>query len=107
MSVVVFAGPLEAPAELSVSDMESTSVTVNWHPVPRSSIMGELKEYKVMVTAIWQVTWLDIFVCLFTGVGLVWFLFDDAYHLAYQLRSSTQRTAETQTAFQIQLSGLH
>ncbi|XP_031421988.1 neurofascin [Clupea harengus] len=53
--------PLEAPAELSVSDMESTSVTVNWHPVPRSSIMGELKEYKVYY---WretsQLPWLSV-----------------------------------------------
>ncbi|KAL2104019.1 hypothetical protein ACEWY4_000887 [Coilia grayii] len=53
--------PLEAPLELSVSDIESTSVTVSWQPVAHSSIMGELKEYKVYY---WressQLPWLSV-----------------------------------------------
>lgn len=40
-------GPLTAPLNLRVSDIESTQVTLHWDPVTRSSIMGELKEYKV------------------------------------------------------------
>ncbi|XP_030622914.1 neurofascin [Chanos chanos] len=39
--------PSAAPTELRVSDIESTKLTVHWHPVAHSSIMGELKEYKV------------------------------------------------------------
>ncbi|KAF3697150.1 Neurofascin Precursor [Channa argus] len=39
--------PLTAPLNLRVSNIESTHVTVHWDPVARSSIMGELKEYKV------------------------------------------------------------
>lgn len=44
-------GPLTAPLNLRVSDIESTQVTVHWDPVSRSSIMGELKEYKVCMIA--------------------------------------------------------
>lgn len=40
-------GPLTAPLNLRVSDIESNQVTVHWDPVSRNSIMGELKEYKV------------------------------------------------------------
>lgn len=40
-------GPLTAPLNLRVSDIESTQVTVHWDPVVRNTIMGELKEYKV------------------------------------------------------------
>lgn len=40
-------GPIAAPLNLRVSDIENTQVTVHWDPVERSSIMGELKEYKV------------------------------------------------------------
>ncbi|XP_076022370.1 neurofascin [Genypterus blacodes] len=39
--------PMEAPLNLRVSDIESSQVTLHWEPVTRSSIMGELKEYKV------------------------------------------------------------
>lgn len=42
-------GPLTAPLNLRVSDIESNQVTVHWDPVARNSIMGELKEYKVCV----------------------------------------------------------
>lgn len=40
-------GPLTAPLNLRVSDIESNQVTVHWDPVSHDSIMGELKEYKV------------------------------------------------------------
>ncbi|KAM3872001.1 neurofascin [Diretmus argenteus] len=53
--------PLTAPLNLRVSDIESTEVTVHWDPVSRSSIMGELKEYKVYF---WrdssQLRWLSV-----------------------------------------------
>uniref|UniRef100_A0A672Y5V4 Neural cell adhesion molecule L1 n=1 Tax=Sphaeramia orbicularis TaxID=375764 RepID=A0A672Y5V4_9TELE len=39
--------PTTAPLNLRVSDIESTQVTVHWDPVPRGSLMGELREYKV------------------------------------------------------------
>ncbi|XP_029013317.1 neurofascin isoform X2 [Betta splendens] len=39
--------PLSAPLNLRVSDIQSTEVTVHWDPVTRSSIMGDLKEYKL------------------------------------------------------------
>ncbi|KAJ8377688.1 hypothetical protein AAFF_G00254690 [Aldrovandia affinis] len=39
--------PLAAPTNVRVSHTESTKATVHWTPVPQSSIMGELKEYKV------------------------------------------------------------
>ncbi|XP_056304719.1 neurofascin isoform X2 [Danio aesculapii] len=39
--------PVAAPSELSVSDIESTTLTVHWEPVARADIMGEIKEYKV------------------------------------------------------------
>lgn len=62
--VIAYSGedrPLEAPLDLEVSDIESTSVTVHWLPVPASSIMGELKEYKVYY---WressQLPWLSV-----------------------------------------------
>ena len=46
-AVSVFPGPMIAPLNLRVSDIESTQVTVHWDSVARESIMGELKEYKV------------------------------------------------------------
>ncbi|XP_039507868.1 neurofascin isoform X2 [Pimephales promelas] len=39
--------PVAAPSDLSVSDIESTTLTVHWEPVARADIMGEIKEYKV------------------------------------------------------------
>uniref|UniRef100_A0A4W5LLT9 Neural cell adhesion molecule L1 n=1 Tax=Hucho hucho TaxID=62062 RepID=A0A4W5LLT9_9TELE len=39
--------PTAAPLNLRVSRIEATKVTVHWDPVARSSIMGELKEYKL------------------------------------------------------------
>ncbi|RXN11274.1 neurofascin-like isoform X1 [Labeo rohita] len=39
--------PVAAPTDLSVSDIESTKLTVHWEPVARVDIMGEIKEYKV------------------------------------------------------------
>uniref|UniRef100_A0A3B4AK83 Neurofascin n=1 Tax=Periophthalmus magnuspinnatus TaxID=409849 RepID=A0A3B4AK83_9GOBI len=39
--------PVAAPLNLRVSDIESTQVTLHWDTVDKSSIMGELKEYKV------------------------------------------------------------
>ncbi|XP_062870965.1 neurofascin [Trichomycterus rosablanca] len=39
--------PTAAPTDLRVSDVESTKLTVHWQPVPRASIMGEIKEYTV------------------------------------------------------------
>lgn len=59
-------GPLTAPLNLRVSDIESNQVTVHWDPVSRNSIMGELKEYKVCVPACWVLdnddAWIS-FVC--------------------------------------------
>ncbi|KAJ8265110.1 hypothetical protein COCON_G00142090 [Conger conger] len=40
-------GPLTAPTNVRISKTESTEATVHWTPVPQSSIMGALKEYKV------------------------------------------------------------
>ncbi|XP_059396988.1 neurofascin-like isoform X3 [Carassius carassius] len=40
-------GPVAAPSDLSVSDIESTKLIVHWDPVARADIMGEIKEYKV------------------------------------------------------------
>lgn len=40
-------GPVSAPQNLRLSDIQGTQVTLHWDPVRRSSIMGELKEYKV------------------------------------------------------------
>ncbi|KAM9786232.1 neurofascin [Neosynchiropus ocellatus] len=48
--VIGFSGedrPVTAPLNLRVSDIQSTQVTVHWDPVTRTSIMGELKQYKV------------------------------------------------------------
>uniref|UniRef100_A0AAR2LSW4 Neurofascin n=1 Tax=Pygocentrus nattereri TaxID=42514 RepID=A0AAR2LSW4_PYGNA len=48
--VIGFSGedrPTVAPTDLRVSDVESTKLTVHWQPVPRASIMGEIKEYTV------------------------------------------------------------
>ncbi|XP_066529314.1 neurofascin isoform X2 [Hoplias malabaricus] len=48
--VIGFSGedrPTAAPTDLRVSDVESTQLIVHWEPVPRASIMGEIKEYKV------------------------------------------------------------
>lgn len=42
-------GPLSAPLNLRVSNIQSTEVTVHWDPVTRNSLMGELKEYKVLL----------------------------------------------------------
>ncbi|XP_016104092.1 neurofascin-like [Sinocyclocheilus grahami] len=39
--------PVAAPSDLSVSDIESTKLTVHWDPVARADIMGDIKEYKV------------------------------------------------------------
>ncbi|XP_077585794.1 neurofascin isoform X2 [Stigmatopora nigra] len=39
--------PVGAPQNLRVSDIESTQVTMHWDPVAPSSIMGQLKEYKI------------------------------------------------------------
>ncbi|XP_051913912.1 neurofascin isoform X2 [Hippocampus zosterae] len=39
--------PVSAPQNLRLSDIQGTQVTLHWDPVPQSSIMGELKEYKV------------------------------------------------------------
>ncbi|KAI1892457.1 hypothetical protein AGOR_G00133560 [Albula goreensis] len=39
--------PLAAPTNVRVSSTESTKATVHWTPVSQTSIMGELKEYKV------------------------------------------------------------
>ncbi|XP_061759174.1 neurofascin-like [Nerophis ophidion] len=39
--------PVSAPLNLRVSDIQSTQVTVHWDAVSRSSIMGDLKDYKV------------------------------------------------------------
>ncbi|XP_061629285.1 neurofascin isoform X2 [Phyllopteryx taeniolatus] len=39
--------PVSAPQNLRLSDIQSTQVTVHWDPVVQSSIMGQLKEYKV------------------------------------------------------------
>uniref|UniRef100_A0A672N6H3 Neural cell adhesion molecule L1 n=1 Tax=Sinocyclocheilus grahami TaxID=75366 RepID=A0A672N6H3_SINGR len=39
--------PVAAPSDLSVSDIESSTLTVHWEPVSRADIMGEIKEYKV------------------------------------------------------------
>ncbi|XP_061113347.1 neurofascin-like isoform X2 [Conger conger] len=39
--------PLTAPTNVRISKTESTEATVHWTPVPQSSIMGALKEYKV------------------------------------------------------------
>lgn len=50
MSHFSFPGPMEAPMNLRVSDIESSQVTVQWDPVTRSSIMGELREYKVSLS---------------------------------------------------------
>jgi len=44
---VSLTGPVAAPSDLSVSDIESTTLTVHWEPVARADIMGEIKEYKV------------------------------------------------------------
>uniref|UniRef100_A0A8C8J769 Neurofascin n=1 Tax=Oncorhynchus tshawytscha TaxID=74940 RepID=A0A8C8J769_ONCTS len=53
--------PTAAPVKLRVSRIEATKVTVHWDPVARSSIMGELKEYKVYF---WrdssQLRWLSV-----------------------------------------------
>ncbi|CAB1336464.1 unnamed protein product, partial [Coregonus sp. 'balchen'] len=53
--------PTAAPVNLRVSRIEATKVTVHWNPVARSSIMGELKEYKVYF---WrdssQLRWLSV-----------------------------------------------
>uniref|UniRef100_A0A667ZIU6 Neural cell adhesion molecule L1 n=1 Tax=Myripristis murdjan TaxID=586833 RepID=A0A667ZIU6_9TELE len=53
--------PNAAPLNLRVSDIQSTEVTLHWDPVSRSSIMGELKEYKVYY---WrdssQLRWLSV-----------------------------------------------
>nr|XP_046199956.1 neurofascin isoform X1 [Oncorhynchus gorbuscha]XP_046199958.1 neurofascin isoform X1 [Oncorhynchus gorbuscha]XP_046199959.1 neurofascin isoform X1 [Oncorhynchus gorbuscha] len=53
--------PTAAPLNLRVSRIEATKVTVHWDPVARSSIMGELKEYKVYF---WrdssQLRWLSV-----------------------------------------------
>uniref|UniRef100_A0A6Q2Y7K2 Neural cell adhesion molecule L1 n=1 Tax=Esox lucius TaxID=8010 RepID=A0A6Q2Y7K2_ESOLU len=43
--------PTAAPLNLRVSKIEATKVNVHWDPVPHSSIMGELKEYKVRLRA--------------------------------------------------------
>lgn len=40
-------GPVAAPSDLGVSDIESSTLTVHWEPVSRADIMGEIKEYKV------------------------------------------------------------
>lgn len=42
-------GPVVAPLNLRVSDIESSQVTVHWDAVSYESIMGEMKEYKVCV----------------------------------------------------------
>lgn len=47
-------GPLTAPLNLRVSDIESTQVTLHWDSVTRGSMMGELKEYKVWVYYIYD-----------------------------------------------------
>ncbi|KAK7915797.1 hypothetical protein WMY93_011558 [Mugilogobius chulae] len=39
--------PVASPLNLRVSDIESTQVTLHWDTVDKSSLMGELKEYKV------------------------------------------------------------
>ncbi|XP_061703153.1 neurofascin isoform X2 [Syngnathoides biaculeatus] len=39
--------PVSAPQNLRLSDIRSTRVTLHWDPVAQSSIMGQLKEYKV------------------------------------------------------------
>uniref|UniRef100_A0A6Q2X7D5 Neural cell adhesion molecule L1 n=1 Tax=Esox lucius TaxID=8010 RepID=A0A6Q2X7D5_ESOLU len=53
--------PTAAPLNLRVSKIEATKVNVHWDPVPHSSIMGELKEYKVYF---WrdssQLRWLSV-----------------------------------------------
>lgn len=54
-------GPLTAPLNLRVSDIQSTQVTVHWDPVTRNSIMGELKEYKVCL--MW-IQWNIIYTCV-------------------------------------------
>lgn len=62
-------GPLTAPLNLRVSDIESNQVTVHWDPVSRNSIMGELKEYKVCMivySVIDKGYCLDI-ICMFIG----------------------------------------
>ncbi|XP_061122312.1 neurofascin isoform X4 [Syngnathus typhle] len=39
--------PVSAPQNPRLSDIQATRATVRWDPVPQSSIMGQLKEYKV------------------------------------------------------------
>uniref|UniRef100_A0A8C5FYJ5 Neural cell adhesion molecule L1 n=1 Tax=Gouania willdenowi TaxID=441366 RepID=A0A8C5FYJ5_GOUWI len=39
--------PIMAPMNLRVSDIESTQVTVHWDSVTRSTVMGDLREYKI------------------------------------------------------------
>ena len=42
--------PTDAPTNLRVSNVDSTSVTIHWNPVDPSSVMGEFKEYRVTHT---------------------------------------------------------
>uniref|UniRef100_A0A8C5B9H5 Neurofascin homolog (chicken) a n=1 Tax=Gadus morhua TaxID=8049 RepID=A0A8C5B9H5_GADMO len=39
--------PTDAPTNLRVSNVDSTSVTIHWNPVDPSSVMGEFKEYRL------------------------------------------------------------
>uniref|UniRef100_A0A8C8H6E6 Neurofascin n=1 Tax=Oncorhynchus tshawytscha TaxID=74940 RepID=A0A8C8H6E6_ONCTS len=51
--------PTAAPLNLRVSRIEATKVTVHWDTVAGSSIMGELKEYKVRLMGIGGL-WLSV-----------------------------------------------
>lgn len=48
-------GPVVAPLNLRVSDIESNQVTVHWDAVAYDSIMGEMKEYKVCTNSTVQI----------------------------------------------------
>ncbi|XP_059918094.1 neurofascin homolog (chicken) a isoform X17 [Gadus macrocephalus] len=39
--------PTDAPTNLRVSNVDSTSVTIHWNPVDPSSVVGEFKEYRL------------------------------------------------------------